>query len=287
MVSPPGDSRWLGRLRRLWRLYKTQTYHWGHGTALVRNLTHFFRLFESDRRTWSSLRASGRIWRDRSVSAKALADQTLQLQARGDAFITVVQPQADITPDETEDTWSVWMVPPTLKRVEFGPRGDERTTVVFNGDTWWSWSASRGGRTNDGRVNFTHDAGPADALTDLTSLPASMRFELLSEGILLDRAILHLRGVPVPAHSIATRVKTERLLGSLGFGADEYLLALDGDGGLLLRSEARFGGKPFCIIEATELAINEQFGPEIFSVAVGSDQKFDNRPLKRRRRNGG
>jgi len=50
----------------------------------------------------------------------------------------------------------------------------------------------------------------------------------------------------------------------LGTGADRYRLVVDVEVGVLLRSEAEFGGEVFRIIEADAIGINEEFSANTF-----------------------
>ena len=147
-------------------------------------------------------------------------------------------------PTESEEPWALWIEKPDLKRAEFMV-GSDRLTVVFRGEDWWSWSASRGARSNEGRTNYHHGAGPSEGLLQTRLLPRALQLEELSRGSVLGRDLIHLRGSPrTPTTADDFRLMNGSLH-PLGLGADEYLLALDAEQGVLLRAEARSAGAPF------------------------------------------
>jgi hypothetical protein len=56
----------------------------------------------------------------------------------------------------------------------------------------------------------------------------------------------------------------DRTLHVLGTGADEYRLVVDSQIGLLLRTEARYQGDAFRVIEADQIGTEESFGDRVF-----------------------
>jgi len=161
------------------------------------------------------------------------------------------------------------MAPDGRRRVDFATWWEgERLTVVYHGDSWQSWSHSRGFLSNDGGDAYGHDGGPADALINPSRAHESLTLETIGEGSLLGRAVVHLRGVSRPQVDSVTFNDT-RWLSDAGYGADEYLLSMDGSSGMFLRTEARLAGRPFRVIEVTELALNEAFGSDVFDIRSG------------------
>jgi hypothetical protein len=169
-------------------------------------------------------------------------------------------------PETDEEGWSLWMAPDGRRRVEFATWwGGERLIVVYHGRSWQSWSHSRGFLSNAGRDDYEHHGGPADALINLSKARESLSLETTGEGLLLGRAVVHLRGVPRPQEGSVTFNDTP-WHSNAGFGADEYFLSIDLSSGILLRAEARHAGRRFRVIEVTEFALNEVFGSDVFDI---------------------
>ncbi len=159
-------------------------------------------------------------------------------------------------PEEEVDTWRAWVQPPDRTKVQFVV-GDETVTAVFHGDTWWSWSPSRGGLTNGGRPHKYHGRGPAEVMISPAGVLPGLQLELLGRTTALSLRACRLRAVPVAANDFS--------LHDLGKGADEYDLVVDAERGFLLRVEARLEGKPFRVLEVTELSVDNDLPAETFN----------------------
>ncbi len=213
--------------------------------------------------SWHTLRASGTEWRHHARLTEAFErGSTPPAGAR----VTTVRAQFSSEvpgPTESEERWSLWIEKPDLKRAEFMV-GSERLTVVFRGDDWWSWSTSRGARSNEGRTNYHHGVGPSEGLLQTALLPRALKLEELSRASVLDRDVIHLLGSPRTPTTAEDFRLMSRSLHPLGLGADEYLLALDAEQGVLLSSEARTAGAPFLVLEMTEIAFDATFDAQTF-----------------------
>lgn len=117
---------------------------------------------------------------------------------------------------------------------------------------------------HNGRTNFGHGAGPSEGLLKTNLLSRALQLEEVSGGTLLGRDVIHLRGSPRAIRTAADFRLMSEALHPFGVGADEYLFALDGEQGVLLRSEARTVGAPFRIIEMVEIAFNVPFAADAF-----------------------
>jgi hypothetical protein len=218
--------------------------------------------------SWHTLRARGTEWRHHARLAEAFERGSTPPSGAGIATFTARHSSAVPGPTESAEPWSLWIEKPDLKRAEFMV-GSERLTVVFRGDYWWSWSASRGARTNEGRTNNHHGAGPSEGLLQTTLLSHALHVEELSRGSVLGRDVIHLRGSPrTPTTAEDFRLMTRSLL-PVGLGADEYLLTVDAGQGVLLRSEARTNGAPFLVLEMTEIAFDATFDAQTFILEHG------------------
>ena len=151
--------------------------------------------------------------------------------------------------DDATEGWRLWIEHPDRRRAEF-VAGQEIVTAVWVGDTWWSWSPSQGAMTNNGQPNHSHGKGPSEALIETQALLGALTLEVLGRGQLLGREVLKAMATPrpLPMPSMA--------LHGLGPGADDYVLAVDAERGVVLRSEARLRGEPFKVIEMTEIVFD-------------------------------
>jgi hypothetical protein len=119
---------------------------------------------------------------------------------------------------------------------------------------------------NHGRTTFGHGAGPSEGLLQTDLLSRALHLEEISRGTLLGRDVVHLRGSPRAIRTVDDFRLMSEALHPFGVGADEYLFALDGEQGVLLRSEARTVGAPFRIIETAEIAFNVSFAADAFVI---------------------
>jgi outer membrane lipoprotein-sorting protein len=225
---------------------------------------------------WTTLRAVGRQWRHNARAGEAFERHFAAVEARQPG--SVVSVSAGYTsdgsqppePDDSEDLWRLWIERGVRTRAEFAV-GNETISVVFDGTTWWSWSPSMGGMTNRGAVNHGHGSGPARVLIDTSKLISALRLQFLGTDTLLGRGVFRVRGVPRP------RVGDGPNDGhfELGVGADEYLLSVDAERGVVLRSEARFRDQPFMVIEMTEVEFDADLPPETWKVVLPEGETFE------------
>lgn len=205
---------------------------------------------------WASLRMEGFEWRHLKRSSLAWEHHVNEL--RSSRSVTVMSAfrggslEGREPPDESLERWRVWLAKPDKRRAKFQV-GDEVVTAVFLGGWWWSWSPSRGFITNDGAPNHGHGFGPAEALIDHSQQIASLDVQVDSRATFLSRPAFRVTVVPRQDEPRGF----DRTLHMLGTGADEYRLVVDGEIGVLLRCEARFGGDAFRVIEADEFVVDE------------------------------
>ena len=72
-------------------------------------------------------------------------------------------------------------------------------------------------------------------------------------------------------------------LNGLGIGADEYVLAVDAQQGVLLRSEARLHAHPFKVIEMTEVAFDVDIPADTFALVLPAGETFEDTAMPRSR----
>jgi hypothetical protein len=226
---------------------------------------------------WRTLRAVGRQWRHQPRANEVFDRHFAAMEASqaSGSFVRLTAgyvpdgPQPPV-PDETEDPWRLWIEHGGRKRSE-SSSGDRTFTVVFDGPTWWSWSAQTGGMTNNGAGNHQHGFGPAEALLDTAALLSSLRLESLGRDSLLGRDVVRVRGLPRarPAN------EPDHALHELGVGADDYLLSIDAATGVVLSAEARLREQPFIVIAMTEVAFDIDLPPETFTIELPEGETFE------------
>jgi outer membrane lipoprotein-sorting protein len=226
---------------------------------------------------WKTLRAVGRQWRHNARASEVFERHFAALEAsrppgavaRLTATYAPDESQPSV-PDESEDLWRLWIERGGRTRAEFSV-GTDTVSVVFDGPTWWSWSPHAGGMTNRGAANHGHGLGPAAMLIDTAALMGALRLELLGKDKLFGRDVFRVRGI--------TRARlgheSDYGLHELGVGADDYLVSVDAERGVALRSEARFREQPFRVIEMTEVEFDADLPPETFTVVLPEGEAFE------------
>lgn len=232
---------------------------------------------------WKTLRAVGRQWRHTARATEVFERYVAAVEA-GQPPTAVVrltgyvpdgsQPPA---PDETEHHWRLSMEHGGRLRSEHA-WGDESTTVVLDGPTWWSWSPRIGGMTNRGAENHRCGVGPSGVLIDTAAVLSAVRLQLLGKDTMLGRDVYRVRGVP----RAGLGHEPDFGLDQLGLGADDYLLSVDAERGVLLRSEARFHDQPFTVTEMTEVAFDAELPPETFTIVLPEGETFEDVSQRRK-----
>lgn len=237
-------------------------------------------LHDSDR-LWRTIRVRGTEWRDQALLGRAF-DRELPVVSDGfsghgvsrsvRASMRVGFAASGAGGDDGEEsteTWAYWQEA-DRKRAEFAV-GDEMVAVVYEGDTYWSLSPSRGATTNAGRQDESHGLGPAPALIDTAPLVSLLRFRATGEGRLLGRPVLELAAEPRPSRGFMSGM----VLQGIGQGADEYRLSVDRERGVLLRCEAQLEGRAFRVLEMTDVAFDEELPVGTFVIELPAGDEFD------------
>ena len=131
---------------------------------------------------------------------------------------------------------------------------EERENYTMVGDTVsvWSWSPELGAVVHEQRGPMETSA--YELLNPVTIL-AAFDVEPLGTGAVADRPTRRVR--------IHPRSESARMH-HLGLGADEIVLDVDAERGVLLRVEARYDGDTFRVLEVTEARFDEELGPDAF-----------------------
>ena len=209
---------------------------------------------------WNTLRLEGHEWRKHDAFQRAWEHHFDEVRKGGASVQSVVafRMGGKDAPSESSYSWRVWLAKPDKRRAEYRV-GDATVAVIYVGAHWWSWSP-RGFQTNDGASNRTHGFGPAEALLSPADYLTSLSLSVEGRTNLLSRTAFLVTALPrMPQDD-----RHNMTLHMLGNGADRYRLFVDVDVGVLLRSEAEFGGEVFRIIEADAIGINEELSANTF-----------------------
>ena len=197
-----------------------------------------------------TVRGTVRVWRD-AERFQAAIDRT------GAASFA---PLGGSQPAEFESRTRVWLAAPDHVRAEH--EGTDGTRVgVQRGRTWWQYDEVNGAISNENDPSTEAGVGEEiRPLLDAGALTGLLDFERLGPGVRGGREAIRVRGVP----RTLGRHEPWALIGIGAVGADELLLDVDAERGILLRVEARRDGEPFSIVELLEVTFDEAFPEETF-----------------------
>lgn len=236
-------------------------------------LGQLLELMHISRDRWGSAAARGIEWR-----APALLNDAFMRAMPKRAVARRGRSTDPKLPEEQEETWKLWVRRPSDYRAEFDV-GDDRVDVVVKGNWWWNWSPRRGARTNDGRENHGHGLGPGEILFRPAEVIAALLFDAPEVGEdVAGRESLRVSAVPIrddertPYDDEGSYVHSR--LDGIGSGADEYRFNIDAEVGIILRSEAILDGRPFRILEMTELEIDSALDEKTFRIEPPNGQQF-------------
>lgn len=163
--------------------------------------------------------------------------------------------RAHAGPAESTELVRLWFEPPARIRAETeGERGS--STVVTDGTHEWRL---RDGRAVRGPAKPPHEAVDALFLLRPWMLLPSYHFEPLGRTTVAGREAIAVRAHLRPADG-STRMHVDRL----SWGADEHLLAVDSDQGILLRLASILDDREFNVTEMTGARFDEPIEPDRF-----------------------
>lgn len=228
-------------------------------------------LHTSDRR-WRTIRMIGRERRREGLLLEAFHRAFDQSRGTVETPLLGSVPESDVRVER----WALSVARDRKVRAEFSV-GDETLVAVMDGERWWHWSPSSGGQTNeaDPGDGGTHGTGPGAALLETAVILPTLSFEITGLAEIAGRSVVAVTAVPEP--SARDRFVPTGLHG-IGSGADEYRFLVDAERGVLLRSEAHLGGAPFRVLEADEVAFDEELPPETFVLELPTGQGFSAPP---------
>jgi hypothetical protein len=220
----------------------------------------------SDER-WHTLEIEGRTWQDRIAQRDAASEMR---RDRG-AVPAVRATRAGISMPhgEREQSWHLWRAGEGLLRSEY-EIGRELVTVVAQGSRWWRWSPTLGPTSGGGAGRPVRlMLGPAGLMLTFAGVLEQVEFESLRQTMTAGRPALSFRALPV-----ATRARGRAALRAAGSGADEYLVTVDAERGLLLSLTARRGEVAFHTTEVQRVVYDQPVAPNLFAPQSGGAATF-------------
>lgn len=210
---------------------------------------------------WRTLRTVGQEWRHSTRSRQAWKRWVPRGRSRAVTYGFDGEPE----PEETVEGWRLWLAKPDRTRAEFAA-GEETVSVVILGETWWSWSPSRGAITNAGDPHHSHGTGPGLALIDPAPILPAIDLHVPGRTKFLGRPVLEVVARPgLIDDEDEEAADWQTATHGLGSGADQYRLLVDAERGVLLRSEASIGGEPFRVLAVDDVAFDEDFPEHTFA----------------------
>lgn len=232
-------------------------------------------LLHGARGRWRTVRLMLHEWIDLDLSARAFEREAERERRRGVGVSRMYAFAGGERPRIHESRVRVWLDPPDRVREEH--EGEHPRTVAIDGDTWWSWSPPEGLTTNGGDPQHRHGSQMVTHLLDPAQLLGALDLEPAGSGEAAGRAARLVRARP---RDVEPGFAAHRLG---GLGADEILLAVDAERGVVLRSEARIDGEPFRSEELEEIEFDVELPRETFRLEVPGEEPVDVRDRFRRR----
>jgi hypothetical protein len=226
--------------------------------------SEFFDLLSTSPDRWTTLRMSGRDWRDTGISHQAWDAGIARIRASGASVTTITLGRSDVPePPEHEHTWTLWLAPP-WKRAIFTVATDT-VDVVFHGPTWWG--NSRGASiSNDSpeRARSKHGLGYGEDLVRTRDYVTSLEIQEIGEGSWIDRPTLDVRARAV--HHSGERRRGKGLHGLIIGDADRIDLSVDRERGVILRAASWYEGSMYRTLEALDVVFDETFPSDAFKI---------------------
>jgi hypothetical protein len=221
------------------------------------DLSDLLEVMHNGQEPFVTLNGCFRIWRHLKRH-----DAAFRADARRRGGTTVeVGPDCPSLPEESETTMCLWRALPDRARVEYRSGSRDGAYGVRVGQRWWNWDTRHGVQSNAKDPSLSSETGrELAALLHPPQLLSVLRFVPLSRAMRTGRPVIIVEAYP----RTETSQGYARVRHGLGTGADSYRLEIDAERGVVLASHAFFGGKPFQVIEALEVALDESLDDELF-----------------------
>jgi hypothetical protein len=217
-------------------------------------------LLSNSRGRWTTLRASGREWRNRSLLAKAWEARHTRMRAEGCQFQTIGLHSKSPRPNECESPWQLWIAPP-WKRARFEV-GSEMVDVVFRDSTWWS-NGNGVSRTNGESGKSGHGTGWSRDLLRTCEYIDLIDITNVSKGLWIGRLTLELA---VTIRHDRNGFRGPGVHGLVIGDPDQLQLSVDQERGVILRTQAWIESSLYRTVEMTDVAFDERFSSDTFAI---------------------
>lgn len=222
-------------------------------------LAELLELVHGAGKRWGTARLTVRRWGDSDLSGIALRRYAERRQAAGARTAVATAPGG-----EGPSTWDMvtraWVDRTGDRlRVETSGAHHGESLHVRVGPRWWSYTPHSGSISNEaepemgggGGDDFSWMLEPASLLPALDFAPSGPA---------------EVAGRPALGAVATPRPEDPRwgFAAYVAHGADDVVLAVDRERGVVLRAEARLGGRPFAVHETTEVAFDEPLTDDLF-----------------------
>ena len=212
-----------------------------------------------------TVRAVLSTWTDPALSHEAFLAAA---EAEGAAVVTAYavrdgEDDEDDVPG-AEELLRLWRAAPDHVRSEVWRADRLERLAVRSGPTWWDYDGDEVVTNEDDLEVESGIGGEHDVLFEPARLLGSVVLEPAGRGEGASRPALLAVARPRPVRRDHER---SWVLHGIGAGADEWEIAVDAELGVLLRVEARRGGRPFRRVEVRELAVGEPLDESLFAFA--------------------
>ena len=134
--------------------------------------------------------------------------------------------------------------------------------VVFRDSTWWS-NGNGSSRTNGGSGKSGHGTGPGSDLLRTSDYSSLIDITSVDTGTWIGRPTLELA---VDIRPEGHRFRGRGVHGLVIGEPDQIQLSVDEERGVILRTQAWFGGSLYRLVAMTDVTFDEQFNDETFAI---------------------
>lgn len=196
---------------------------------------------------WITLQATVRTWDDTAVGSRAL-ERWRESEQQGSSVQFQVA-GSDTRPAVQEHAQRIWIAKPDRWRQEH-----EEHVAVGRGALWWSQSPYNGFLSNedDPEHGFSSPVEQHAAHLAPVQLIPGLRFVSIDRG-----DVVVARAQPRPARGF---------MPGLSLGADEHVLTLDPERGVVLRIESFLGGERFHVSELVDPVWDAEIDEGVFAL---------------------
>ena len=208
---------------------------------------------------WKTVRLAMTRWGNSELAGDAMRRYAAQCATGGQSRGTVVTGRGGSGPPTWQTATRAWVDRTgDRSRVETsGDHGDRLT--ICTGYLWWAYSPESGSISNETELEVGGGGGgDFDWMLEPSSLLPALDFTPMGTTEVAGRQALDVLAVPRPPDPHGG------FAAHFAHGADDIVLAVDVERGVVLRAEARLGGELFARFEITDLAFDEDLSDDLF-----------------------